>query len=55
MVEDSLQYKYLRRLELGQRLFRDVDLGHKYEEPKEDKLQWVPSTRIGNRSSSVLM
>lgn len=40
-VEDSLQYKYLRRLDLGQRLFRDVDRGSKYERPKEGKLHQV--------------
>lgn len=41
MVEDSLQYRYLRRLELGQRLFRDIDRGNKFERPKEDKLHQV--------------
>jgi hypothetical protein len=39
-VEDSLQYKYLRRLDLGQRLFRFVDRGMKYELP-DDKLHRV--------------
>ena len=37
MVEDSLQYRYLRRLDLGQRLFRFIDRGGKYELP-DDKL-----------------
>jgi len=44
MVEDSLQYRYLRgvhRLKLGQRLFRDVDRGPKFEEPEEAKLHQV--------------
>jgi len=40
MVEDSLQYKY-RHLDLGQRLFRDIDRGPKFEEPEEAKLHQV--------------
>ena len=43
MVEDSLQYRYLRgvhRLKLGQRLFRDIDRGNKFEEP-DGKLHQV--------------
>ena len=40
MVEDSLQYKYLRRLKLGQRLFRYIDRGGKYKKP-DGKLHQV--------------